>query len=148
MGSPPYWSLTGSQSLRHRKLRPYSRMAGAAPTISETMMPASRSKVRMAAECASTENSASAQRPARRARGGRPTGSARSAFSYRAAGSVAAITLRKSLERLHLARSVLDLAPLLAHEILDRIRQRHVLQIGGHLVAVGIGPVEELQGRG
>jgi hypothetical protein len=45
--------------------------------ISETMMPASSSKVRMAAPWAISENNLSPQGPALRAAGGRPSGSAR-----------------------------------------------------------------------
>jgi hypothetical protein len=56
-------------------------MAGAAPTISEPMMPASSASVRIAAAWASNENSLSAHGAARRRVGGRFSGSVRSIWS-------------------------------------------------------------------
>ena len=75
--SPPYWFCTGSHSERQRKLRPYSRMAGAALMTSDRMMPASSNSTTQAAPWARAENRVSAQADDRRSAGGPPTGSER-----------------------------------------------------------------------
>src|SRR5947209_1801150 len=116
---------------------------------SDTRIPASSASVSQAAPWASTEKSTSAQGETRRATGGCSFMSARilpSSPVSGSAGKVADTNVAPLLPGDRLAGDIPDVRrPRLADEILDCRRQRHVLEIVGHLVAVGVRPVEELQ---
>ena len=165
MTRPPKLFLTGSHSLCQRNESPYSLIAGIAPIVSETRMPASRASVSQAAPCASAENSTSAHGEARRDTGG---GSFDVGTGRLVAADIRALRDR-SLPRIHVVEepraTVASARPTIptcqaialpdaslmfaAHDLrtsfFTDVRQRDILEVVGHLVAVGVGPVEEPQ---
>src|SRR5262245_60853349 len=122
------------------------------------MIPASSASVSSAAPIVAAAKTRSAQGPRATRAGGRGAGTERAISSCpgnAVAGSVAAMSVCLASERAaasvarvgQLAAGVLDLAPLLAHQRLERVGQRHVLEVGRHGVAALVGPIEELERR-
>ena len=156
--------LAGARGSRGRT----SRIAGAAPMTSETMMPASSASVSSAAPRARPAEqpcrprrgaSCAAARPRRvgarslrsccdagRAAARSCAGKCCTARSARVSGRHAS-AIARSLAGDGLAGRVLDARrPRLARSAsLTAVGQRHVVELVGHLVAVLVGPVEELQ---
>src|SRR4029453_17102334 len=157
--TPPKTPLTGFQTLVKKKPMPNLSSAGAAAIPSETSIPASNPRTSSAKTSVACSNAQSRHAPVARgepggAEGRRARGCAPAVIEepkVAAAASVGMIPLSRwrSLERSIPQRLAGTVLYLRFPRVLDlgdkRRRQRDVVELFGHLLAIFQRPVEELQ---
>src|SRR6478672_5005456 len=146
--SAPNCSCTGSHSAVHRNSMPNLRIAGAAPMASVTRIAPSNAKTRSADSRVTLRKTASI-RALFRSTGGlgemsRASGR-EAAISLLSSTALISVRYRSYVSKNRLARVVGDGLPRSLDLLHDRLGHRHVVELLGHLLAVLVGPVEELE---